>query len=261
MVLSSTAVLTADPSTALSQAEPLSSKDRTGVVQFGTRLVEIAALRSDGSRYIDQMSVPALPLFENAFSAFAHGTILQTESGEMAIEDLQPGDKLWTSAGNPATIMWIGCSHFRLSEPGRRRDPLVRIMSDTLGAGRPDSFLTLGPGARILQTPPHLRADTNGQMTLTPVQEFVDGVNVIEVTPPTPVPLFHLVLDRHASIRASNLECETFHPGNQSLRAVSHNMRDLFLTMFPHINHVSDFGPLAHPRTRETIDFQAANLP
>lgn len=260
MILSSTAVSTADHSSAVSPANTLSSKDRTGVVQFGTRLVEIAALRQDGSRFIEQMTVPALPLFEKAFSAFAHSTILQTETGEMAIEDIQPGDRLWTSAGTAATVMWIGCSHFRLSEAGRSKEPLVRIMSDTFGEGRPDSFLTLGPSARILQTPPHLRAETSGQVILAPVQEFIDGVNVIEVTPPTSVPLFHLVLDRHASIRAGNLECETFHPGNQCLRAVSHSLRDLFLSMFPHISHASDFGPLAHPRAAESLDYNSAQV-
>ena len=260
MVLSSTAVSTVDHSSAVSPANSLSSKDRTGVVQFGTRLVEIAALRQDGSRFIEQMKVPALPLFESAFSAFAHGTLLQTEAGEMAIEDIQPGDRLWTSAGTAATVMWIGCSQFRLSDSGPSNTPLVRIMSDTFGEGRPDSFLTLGPSARILQTPAHLRAESSGQVVMASVQEFIDGVNVIEVTPPTSVPLFHLVLDRHASIRAGNLECETFHPGNQNLRAVSHSLRDLFISMFPHISHPSDFGPLAHPRAAENLDLSAAQV-
>ncbi len=220
-------------------------------MQFGTRLVEIAALRKDGSRFIEQMTVPTLPLFENAFSAFARGTILQTETGELAIEDAQPGDRLWTTSGQPATVMWIGCAEFRLAQPKRERTPLVRIMSDVFGQARPDRFLTLGPGARILQTPAHLRAEGGAQVMLSPVQEFVDGVNVIEVTPPTAVTLFHIVLDRHAAIRANDLECETFHPGSQSLRMVSHSMRDLFLRMFPHISHASEFGPLAHPRAPE----------
>ncbi len=35
--------------------------------------------------------------------------------------------------------------------------------------------------ARVLQTPHHLRGDAGSVHMLTPVREFVDGVNVIEV--------------------------------------------------------------------------------
>jgi len=212
------------------------------------RTLDIAALRKDGSSFISQMKVPNLPLFESAFTAFARGTLLQAPDGDVAIEDLQPGDLLWTSGGKPAKVLWIGSSSFAPVQPHGVRQPLVRIMSDTFGQGRPESFLTLGPNARILQTPPHLRGLTGQKAILTPVQAFVDGVNVIEITPPTPVTLFHIVLERHAAVRAGGLEAETFHPGSQATRRVSHALRDLFLSMFPHISHVSDFGPLAHPR-------------
>ncbi len=214
---------------------------------MGTRQFEIAALRRDGTRYINQIKVPALPLFERAVSAFARGTLLQTPQGEIAIEDLQPGDMLWTQSGAPAKVLWIGAGTFVPADVGHRTS-LVRVMSDAFGEGRPDSFLTLGPSARILQTPPHLRGQIGAASLLTPITEFIDGVNVIEVSPPTPVHLFHIVLDRHAAIRAGGLECETFHPGGHATRQVSHAMRDLFLSMFPHIAHITYFGPLAHPR-------------
>jgi hypothetical protein len=214
-------------------------------------MIDIAALRRDGTPFVSQMKVPSLPLFESAFSAFARGTVLQTTAGDIAIEDLQPGDELWTSSGRPSRVLWIGSSSFSPADVHGRRTSLVRIMSDSFGQGRPEIFLSLGSSARILQTPPHLRGQHGHAPLLTPVQEFVDGVNVIEITPPTPVTMFHLVLERHAAIRASGLECETFHPGVQATRKVSHAMRDLFLSMFPHISHVTDFGPLAHPRAPE----------
>ncbi|MGC1496645.1 MAG: Hint domain-containing protein [Sulfitobacter sp.] len=215
-----------------------------------TRSFEIAALRTDGSLYIGQDKAPALPLFESAFSAFARGTLIQTVDGEIAIEDLQPGDMINTTSGEPAKLIWIGSSNFVPADAGRRM-PLIRIMADSFGPARPSSFLTVGPGARILHTPHHLRSEAGSARMLTPVREFVDGVNVIEVVPPTPVRLFHICLSRHAAIHAGGLEMETFHPGAQATRMVSHTMRDRFLSMFPQISHVSDFGPLAHPRVPE----------
>lgn len=214
------------------------------------RTYEIAALRADGSLMIGQDKAPAIPLFESAFSAFARGTVLDTPMGGVAIEDLQPGDMVNTSTGEPAKLIWIGSSSFVPADAGRRT-PLIRIMSDTFGQARPASFLTVGPAARILHTPHHLRSEAGEKRLLTPVREFLDGVNVIEVVPPTPVRLFHICLDRHAAVRAGGIEMETFHPGARGTNALSHALRDRFLGMFPQVGHITDFGPLAHPRAPE----------
>lgn len=217
---------------------------------YPSRSVEVAALRSDGSLFIGQDKTPAIPLFESAFAAFGRGTVIQTTQGGIAVEDLQPGDMVNTSTGEPAELIWIGSSTFVPADVGRRM-PLLRIMPDSFGQNRPEQFITVGPAARVLYTPHHLRGLADGNRMLTPVSEFVDGVNVIEVVPPTPVRLFHICLSRHAAIVAGGLEMETFHPGAAATRAVSHAMRDRFLSMFPQISHVSDFGPLAHPRAPE----------
>tara|TARA_R110002049_G_scaffold29972_4_gene102113 strand:- start:31706 stop:32497 length:792 start_codon:yes stop_codon:yes gene_type:complete len=215
-----------------------------------TRSYEVAALRADGSLYIGQDNAPALPLFESAFSAFARGTLINTVQGDIAVEDLQPGVMVNTSSGEPAQLIWVGSSNFIPADAGRRT-PLIRIMTDSFGQGRPSSFLTVGPAARVLHTPHHLRGEAGGTQMLTPVREFIDGVNVIEVVPPTPVRLFHICLSRHAAIKAGGIEMETFHPGANATRSVSHSLRDRFLSMFPQISHATDFGPLAHPRAPE----------
>ncbi|MEM8655197.1 MAG: Hint domain-containing protein [Pseudomonadota bacterium] len=214
------------------------------------RTFEVAALRADGSRSVATFKAPALPLFEGAFSAFARGVVLSGPEGGVAIEDLQPGDWLSTSAGAPAQVVWIGSSSFVPSDAGRRI-PLIRIMADSFGQNRPASFITVGPAARLLQTPAHLRGTAGGAPLLTLASAFVDNVNVIEVVPPTPIRLFHICLTRHAAVDVGGIEVETFHPGQHAIRQVSHAQRDLFLSMFPHIAHVTDFGPLAHPRAPE----------
>ena len=214
------------------------------------RTFDVAALRADGTRSVASFKAPALPLFEAAFSAFARGVNLSSPNGMIPIEDLLPGDWLNTSSGEPAEVIWIGSSSFVPADAGRRM-PLVRIMADSFGQSRPSSFVTVGPGARILQTPPHLRGTTGGDALLTPARAFVDNVNVIEVTPPTPVRLFHICLSRHAAVDVGGMMVETFHPGMAATRTVTHAQRDMFLSMFPKIAHITDFGPLAHPRASE----------
>ncbi|MEO9514192.1 MAG: Hint domain-containing protein [Paracoccaceae bacterium] len=213
-----------------------------------TRNYEIAALRGDGSVATSLKKAVAFPLLDSAFSAFAQGALMKTPDGTVAIEDLQPGDFLNTSVGEPAQIVWIGSTVFTPNT----RTKLVRVMADSLGPARPASFVTVGPSARLLQTTPSMRCISSGAPLLTPAADFVDNVNVIEVTPPTPIRLFHVCLTRHAAVNVGGIEMETFHPGLAGARHISHADRDYFLSMFPHISHIVDFGPLAHPHAPES---------
>jgi hypothetical protein len=214
------------------------------------RTYEVAALREDGSLYIGQSTAPAMPLFEDAFSAFTHGSLIQTTMGPVAVEDLQPGDMVNTATGEAAELIWVGTSTFSPADAGKRT-PLIRIMPDALGQSRPERSLTVGPGARILHTPANLRSVADGRQLLTPAAKLIDGVNVIEISPPTPTRLFHICLSRHAVINVDGIEMETYHPGAAAPREVSHSLRDRFISMFPRISHLSDFGPLAHARAPE----------
>ncbi|WP_234423482.1 Hint domain-containing protein [Tateyamaria sp. Alg231-49] len=229
---------------------PMRTRRAPSTPVMPTRSYNVAALNPDGTRFVHSFQAPMLPLFETAFSAFARGTTLAGPHGAIAIEDLVPGDWLNTSAGQPAEVTWIGSTTFVPAHAGRRM-PLVRIMADSFGQSRPSSFVSLGKGARVLQTPPHLRGSTGGAQTLTPISDFVDGVNVIEVSPPTPVHLYHLCLTRHAAVDVGGMMVETFHPGMGGTRDMSYAQRDQFLSMFPRISHITDFGPLAHPRAPE----------
>jgi len=234
----------------LPRTEYITRSVRTRRPAAPLRTFEVAGLNPDNTLNVASYRAPASPLFESAFSAFARGVVLHGPNGGIAIEDLQPGDWLNTSTGQPAQVVWIGSSSFVPADAGRRM-PLVRIMADSFGLTRPGSFVTVGPGARLLQTPPKLRGTTGGAPMLTPASAFIDNVNVIEIVPPTPIRLFHICLSRHAAVDVGGIEMETYHPGMSAMRQVTHAERDLFLSMFPHITHATDFGPLAHPRAPE----------
>ncbi len=214
------------------------------------RKYEVASLRSDGSLHHSDLTGPASPMFESAFNAFARGTLIKTTQGPVAVEDLKPGMKLITADRGASTLIWIGSV---LLMPQRNRtsvsdNQLTRVMSDSFGGGRPMTDFIAGPGARILTRPVENRDSTGADRVLTPLRQLVDGVNVISVTPPSPVRVYHLCLPRHATVMAAGLEVETFHPGPGFERSMGVNMLRLFLSLFPHIREPRDFGSLSHPR-------------
>ena len=221
--------------------------------QGPVRRYDVRSLGPDGSALHSQHVAPATPLFEEAFCAFSHGALVETVGGAVAIEDLQPGDLVSTVGGRAAPVLWIGST---LILPGRGAAPgrnlsLTRIMADALGLQRPSACVIAGPAARLLHVPSHLRALAGSMRMVTPAADCVDGVNVIETAPPAPVVLYHLCLPRHAAIRVSGLEFETYHPGNRLRHLADNATRALFLSLFPHIGAAGDFGPLAYPRIGE----------
>jgi hypothetical protein len=81
-----------------------------------------------------------------------------------------------------------------------------------------------------------------------PLRDMVDGGGVISLEPPCPTPLYHLRTSRHATILAAGLAVETYHPGNGLFDGMSRDRAALFLSLFPQVRRLADFGPLAHPR-------------
>lgn len=214
------------------------------------RRFEVASLLPNGNVTETHHIAPALPLFEEAFSAFSRGSLVDTEVGPIAVEDLLPGDRLLTQDGTAQTLMWKGSSSLI---PGRapqrgQNHKLTSFMADCFGLQGPMSCVIAGPAARVLRTPPHLRAIAGAAPLLTPVHEFHDGMTIVETAPPTPVELFHLCLENHAVIKIGGIAFETYHPGPKALQLTSHAIRTLYLNMFSHIDQLSDFGPLAYGR-------------
>jgi len=218
------------------------------------RRYEVTSLLPNGNIAETHHIAPALPLFEEAFCAFTRGSLVATDTGPIAVEDLLPGDRLLTHDGSFQTLMWIGSTSLI---PGHadnrgRSHKLTSFMADSFGMQKPMSCVLAGPAARLLRTPPHLRAFAKNAQLLTPVEEFHDGMNIVESAPPTAVKMFHLCLKNHAVITIGGLEFETYHPGTKALQLISHAMRSLYLNMFSHIDQLSDFGPQAFSRTGDS---------
>ncbi|WP_162933088.1 Hint domain-containing protein [Roseovarius sp. EL26] len=203
-------------------------------------------LSDDGEiRHSDQIA-PALPLFESAFSAFARGTLIETENGQFAIEDLEPGMNVLCPGGKKSEIIWIGSMTIvpGAGPSGYKCSSLTRVMAHALGMNRPGHDLIFGPGARMLTRPTGVQEESKDNRLLTPVNDLSDGDNIISILPPRPVEVYHLCLSNHTLLSASGLEVESFHPGPRFESTLGGNMLSLFMSLFPHVDHPEDFGPL-----------------
>ncbi len=221
-----------------------------------TRRYEVRWL--DDSGQIDDFVriAPAMPIFEAGFSAFAHGALIATISGPVAVEDLEPGMMIETADGDPALLRWVGSITLVPNAPtrGGQPDRLYRVVAEGLGLGRPATDIIFGPSARLLDRSPDLCRDLGTEAVLAPITGYADGETVIESTPVSPVRIYHLSFDAHHVILGNGIEVESFHPGPDAIYSLSEEMREQFLSLFPHKSQLRDFGRMLWPRFEAPLE-------
>lgn len=233
---------------------PSSERPRNSVSLM--RKYEVAALLPDLTISFKQHVAPATPVFEECASGFARGTLIPTVNGAVAIEDLMPGDYVETVDG-PVPVMWIGSTSF---VPGHDDNTttltgLTRVATDAFGPGRPQMDLLMGPAARMTVKHDRLKTLIGHDTVLAPVSDYEDGDRFVHITPGGTIQLYHLMTREHTLMNLGGLSVETYHPGKSVGQTLGQNMRSLFLSLFPNIEQLEDFGQTRYTRTtREVID-------
>ena len=215
-----------------------------------TRRYEVTWIDDRGVIQGFTRAAPAVAIFEEAFGAFARGTLIATACGPVAVEDLHPGMMIETTDGDHKPLRWIGAMTLipNAQRADGEREVLFRVSADAFGFGRPALDLMMGPHARYLMRSDSLRSYLGAQQALAPVAGVADGMSVIEVTPMSPVPCFHIALDQHQLIRANGITVESYHPGANTASRLMGDLRAQFLGLFPHIHEMADFGTMCQPR-------------
>lgn len=195
-------------------------------------------------------AAPALPVFEEAFGAFMHGVLLQTTEGPVAVEDLVPGMMLETGDGSLSRLLWKGAITLVPGAPTLADEPdkLYRVRSDAFGPGKPTQDQTFGPHVRRLNRDPKIRTVLGADAALMPLADMADGETVIAVNPLSPTRVYHLACEDHVTLLAAGLEVESYHPGPEAPLSLSDEMMQIYMSFFPHLGHIRDFGRLCAPR-------------
>lgn len=216
------------------------------------RRYEAVHLAANGDIVEHSHIAPAIPQFEEAFSAFARGTVFQTRLGPVAVEDLLPGDMILTAEGAYERLTWKGSMMLVPGAEGQTREMrhLTRVSAEAMGLGRPNNDLVFGPSARIMHRAPGIKTLTGQQAALVPLRDFMDGVNIVELTPMTSVQVFHLAFEEHHTLITGGIETESYHPGLAHRFPLRGDLLRLFMTLFPQMLDFTDFGSPMAPRLK-----------
>ncbi len=143
---------------------------------------------------------------------FAEGTRILTDRGEVAVEELEAGDNVVTTAPNTGThpVKWIGQRTLDLrAHPKPRFAAPVRIRQGAFGEDLPHRDLVVSPDHALF---------IDGK--LVPAKLLINGMTVVQEMETASVTYYHVELDHHAVLLAEGLPAESYlDTGNRSFFA------------------------------------------
>ncbi|HBG97476.1 MAG TPA: hypothetical protein DDY29_01680 [Rhodobacteraceae bacterium] len=153
---------------------------------------------------------------------FAAGTRIATPEGDRMVEQLRPGDRVLTSGGAVLPVLWVGGR--RLSGGVLRANPKwapIRIEPGALAPGVPARPLTVSPQHRILLTGERVAHRLRHRAVFVPARGLLGLPGVAVLRPEDGIAYHHLLLPRHAALRADGAPAESLLPTGRSLASLS----------------------------------------
>ncbi|CAM3891567.1 Hint domain-containing protein [Bordetella tumulicola] len=135
---------------------------------------------------------------------FLRGTLIQTAKGEVAVEDLVPGDTVIGQSGE-RTVKWVGFrkTFTKQIAPDRRAEHMpIRIVRDAIADNVPSKDIVVSPGHHVL---------VEGKLVRT--QDLVNGKTIYQETHHVSYEYFHVELDQFDVISAHGLMSESWADG------------------------------------------------
>ncbi len=170
---------------------------------------------------------------EQVVICFTPGTAIATPKGEIAVEDLQPGDRVLTRDNGIQELAWVGQRD--LSELELRQHPEwqpVLIRAGALGHNVPERDLLVSPNHRVLVTEPRAALYFEESEVLAAAKHLtdLDGVDRVKSSSLTYV---HLLCEQHEVILSNGAWTESFQPGDYSLKGMGEHQRAEIYDLFP----------------------------
>jgi collagen type I/II/III/V/XI/XXIV/XXVII alpha len=138
---------------------------------------------------------------DTSFTApcFVAATRILACRGEVAVEDLRPGDRVPTLSGGQRIVRWIGRRTIDCDRHPRPHDVWpVRVAADAFGGARPARDLWLSPDHAVFV-----------DNVLIPIRHLINGATVVQEAVAR-IAYFHVELDRHDILFAEGLPAESF---------------------------------------------------
>ncbi|PWE28495.1 hypothetical protein C4N9_10890 [Pararhodobacter marinus] len=189
---------------------------------------------------------------------FMPGTRIDTLRGRVAVEDLQPGDKVLTRDHGYQPLAWTGRHDFTMSETLAHPSVIpVRIEAGALGKGLPERDLFVSPRHRMLISGPRAELMFGESEVLICAMDLL-GLPGVSRMCKGPVSYVHVMCDTHQIIRAEGSWTESFQPAEAVLDSMDAEVRAELLALFPEL--ATEEGRAAYGAARPVLSGAEARV-
>lgn len=185
------------------------------------------------------------PINEGTIPCFLAGTKIATRRGEVAVENLRPGDMVVVRDGGFAPIRWIGSVRSNARDEWFEQNAPIRIPRGSLGRNMPARDLYVSPNHRIWMRDASFEVVFAEREVLVPAKHLVGWKGIEQVSYVPEPEYFHILCDRHQIIMSDGMLTESFHPGEIRLNQFEHEARDELLRLFPELIELASSGETA----------------
>lgn len=176
------------------------------------------------------------PIDYNDLPCFTRGTLIQTENGYKAVENLKAGDLIHTADHGLQPIRWIGSSVVTLRDllalPHLR--PVV-IPADCFGPARPARDLKVSPQHRIVLTGWQVELQFGTNEAFAPAKSLIGRRGIHTDTDCREVEYYHFMLDQHEVVLSEGLATESFLVGETIRDNMDLAQLEEILELFPEL--------------------------
>lgn len=162
------------------------------------------------------------------------GCVIATPSGPVAIENLCPGDLVWTRNGPARPVRWVGKvvvgARDLATRPAFRP---VRIARGAFCANLPERDTLMSQQHRILLSDWRAEMFYGLDEVLVAARSLINDHSITIANDVTSVTYYHLLFDQHEIIEANGIETESFNPGPRGIAALPQASRDEIFALFP----------------------------
>ena len=194
----------------------------------------------------------------SALICFTPGTVIATARGEVLVEDLSEGDKVFTRDNGLQPIRWVGARSVTRQELARQPQlqPIL-IRAGALGSGLPLTDLIVSPNHRVLITSATAQMYFEENEVLVAAKHLVGrpGVARLATQGTTYV---HFMCDAHEVVLSNGAWTESFQPGSYTLDAMEDAARQEILDLFPELR--SHAGLAGYTAARRALKRHEAAL-
>ncbi|MBU2993566.1 Hint domain-containing protein [Octadecabacter sp. 1_MG-2023] len=199
-----------------------------GTVQYGPGLAPLRSEQLDFSAFSDTPPV---------FPCFAKGTLIETDTGPLAIDSLQIGDLVQTKDDGLQPVRWIGSRKIG----GRGEMAPILIKAGALGNYRD---LMVSPQHRMLVNDWQSEVYFGEPQVLVAAKHLINGDTIIQ-TPCDAITYVHMTFDDHQVVFAEGCPSESLHLGSMTLNALDRAAQEEVRNIFTELDTLGP-PPIAH---------------